>query len=339
MEDLIKLSLTELIMALDSVDKAITSLENSLDEAKDYYIYNGEVWTVYGFKKIRVEELKNEETGKQLYNEKQLNCIKKDIQNLNKLNNRRNNLIIEKKKREWGEDYFKYEEELVNTIQEEKKNITNKNYKNLNIFINELKSNNPYVNIFLDKIVYEDERPDKKYIVWCNIFNKPELDLFKGNNNNNNIISLECRGYPFSDAELDFIPIIQKPNPIKVIKNVSNNILPEEETNDEIKKIRYYLIDNHYANTINIEGKEFEIVVEKKENTVDYHFYNPELYGRFILELKTPLKEICKQINDIEYIELAIKINTWKRKGESEEAKNHLKYLYEIKGKLRHLVF
>ncbi len=106
-----KYSLTELKTAQETIEKKMVIEENSLGEAKKYCLRDNKLWAVDGLKEVKVEELINEKTGNKLYDEQQIENMKLQLRKYYMINKRRNEIIIERLRREWGEEYFNDDEE------------------------------------------------------------------------------------------------------------------------------------------------------------------------------------------------------------------------------------
>ena len=201
-------------------------------------------------------------------------------------------------------------------------NIIAEEAQTLNELLRRIKKNSVYTYVLLDKIENYDERMDnKKFIAWCRIIERSTQDK-TGLSFDEKIINEDSYGYPFSAEEIEADLKIEKPKPIKTFKNVD---LSENSDKPELRLIH----------TVTEEAKKnnYELVVEKGENTANYFLYNRKEYFNFKDNLIKPLLEKCRHWNDEEYINLFTQLNAWKRKEESTEGQNLIKYFSEIKGK------
>ena len=201
-------------------------------------------------------------------------------------------------------------------------NIIAEEAQTLNELLRRIKENSVYKYVLLDNIAYDDEiRNDKKFLAWCRIIERSTQDK-TGLSFDEKIINENSYGYPFSAEEIEADLKIEKPKPIKTYKNVD---LSENSDKPELRLIH----------TVTEEAKKnnYELVVEKGDNTVNYLLYNREEYYAFKDNLIKPLLEKCRHWNDEEYINLFTQLNAWKRKEESTEGQNIITYFSEIKGK------
>lgn len=202
------------------------------------------------------------------------------------------------------------------------KNILAGEAQTLNELLRRTKEASVYTYVMLEKIIYNDERmDDKKFSAWCRTFNQPQLRYYDLRTSYIEIVEDRSKGFPLIEEEIEIVLNRKKPEPVKVYKNVNlsaNLDHPEQRL----------------IHTVTEEAKKnnYELVVEKGENTVNYFLYNRKEYYAFKDNLIKPLLEKCKQWNDEEYINLFIQLNTWKRKEVSTEAKKIISYYSEIKG-------
>jgi len=167
MEDLSKWTLSDLKEAKKTVDMDIIDKENFLGEDKEFFLKDGELWTVYKLKLTKVKDLKSEKTNNPLYNEKQLRNVKRVLNDVSKLKKRRNELFIKIKRMEWGNEYFENSE--LNKDKELKTKAIYYKSKTLKEFLIHLIKEEKHKYVLIDEIKFNEESfDDKKYIVYAN---------------------------------------------------------------------------------------------------------------------------------------------------------------------------
>lgn len=256
MDELKKLTLTELKGAFESVNKAIESEKNFMGIAKDAFIEKGEVCIIYSTKLIKLQNLPNEKTGKPLYNEKQIERVRKYIDDMKILYKRQNNIVLEIKRREWGDDFFrqinnKYTLEEIEIVSLNDKANELKNSKERATIIAEIVGK--FVPDGLVKMTMEDEEAvlerekklnfNKNYIFFEN-YNEIEEQLEKLGDKNeilnyliwlnreaNNIL-IDLKGIDFIQFENAIICNTNNPNineQLKYINKFKKHLITDKD--------------------------------------------------------------------------------------------------------------
>lgn len=321
MDDLKKLSLTELKGALESVNKAIEGEQKFMGIAKDAFIENGEVCLIHSTKLMKLKDLTNEKTGKPLYNEKQIERVRKYIDDMKILYKRHNNIVLEKKRREWGDEFF--DNLKLYDLKEKGTKVIYHDKGSMREFLISLIKEEKYKYILMNKIRYDDERfDDKKYIVYALLISKPKGDYSKIEAGEITIDGL-MGGIASAERELWRRINLKKPEPIKKYLNidiVKDMNFPEKRLIRKVEK--------------EAEEGNYKLVVEKgDEHRVNYLLYDSDKYYEFIISMEKILLDICKEWNDEEYLRVIIDLNSWKRKEKSTGTEGMLKSLSEIYGK------
>ncbi|MGD1006038.1 MAG: hypothetical protein ABR980_02265 [Ignavibacteriaceae bacterium] len=207
--------------------------------------------------------------------------------------------------------------------------------------LNENKKDSIYTFVLLDKIEYDDNRIDKKFDVHISIIDKPE---------DTQQIKPETTILHCSEKELGIKLPLQKPEPQIKYMNVNLSPIPlTEGINPYIRDIRLQIIHKQFP--IKLDGKEYYINVEtgyvnneegKENRTANYYLYDYKSidYETFIKSFGNTesdnykqLREICKQWNDKEYIELTKSVKDWQKKADSPDVQDRINYFNAALGK------
>lgn len=320
MDDLKKLDLVNLKAVLETVEKTIECEKEFLGELASSFIQNGELCAIIGVNLIKVREMIDKRTGKLKYSDKQLLRTKKGIDDLRILNERRNNIVLEIKRRELGDKYF--ENMRKYDLEQRGHGVKYRKEKSMKQFFNNLIKEEKYKYILINKITFNDDRiGEAKYTVYTKVLYIPKDEQ-------NNIKLGEIRldglfgGIASTEEELGRRINVKKPEPIKayldidILENMNN---PEKRLIRDVEK--------------EAEKNNYKLIVEKgNNNKVNYLLYDEEKYYDFVERLEKELLEICKGWNEEEFIRLTMDLGIWKGKIKSTITDEMIKSLAEIIG-------
>ena len=106
MADLNSLSLPGLITELDNVQKKIEDEKVLLNETKAAHFQDGEVWLTYKLQFKRIDKIVDENNNKPLFNNKKIEQVRNGLENISKLRKRKNEILLEKVKRELKNELY-----------------------------------------------------------------------------------------------------------------------------------------------------------------------------------------------------------------------------------------
>ena len=175
LEDLKKLTFAELKEILESVEKAIKAERIYLGEVKDAFIQDEDLWVIHNLQLTKVKDLVDKKSKRLMFNSNQLIRVKKGIDDLIIWNRRRNNIISEIKRREWGGEYFdrgttnlsenKVEvTEEVTKVVETKNDSENEQFKKM---FDELVEHHFKTDILIWQLEKTGQDKDDEYIAYC----------------------------------------------------------------------------------------------------------------------------------------------------------------------------
>ena len=265
LEDLKKLTLSELKDSLKTVEKFIKSEEDFLDDAKNAFIRDDEVWIIHKLKLVKLRELTDTTTGIPLYNYDQLNQVKEEIEKLNILNKRRNSLIEEIRLRELGVEFFDHLGISKNKIKQHNIYYRKGTMKD---FLYKYTKENKYSFILIDEIKLNDKRKDdQRYTLYAITLGIPkEMNIL----NPETSINIEALfgGIGCTSKELGKEILTVKPSPVKSYYDVN---LLENLNNPEKRLIRNVEKE--------VEEHGYTLVVETgDDNLVNYLLFDPAEY-------------------------------------------------------------
>ena len=320
MEDLKILTLSELKDSLKTVEKFIKSEEDFLDDAKDAFIRDDDVWIIHKLKLVKLRELTDTTTGIPLYNYDQLNQVKEEIEKLNILNKRRNNLIEEIRLRELGVEFFDHLGISKNKIKQHNIYYRKGTMKD---FLYKYIKENKYSFILINEIKLNDKRKDdQRYTLYAITLGIPkEMNIL----NPETSINIEALfgGIACTSKELGKEILTVKPSPVKSYYDVN---LLENLNNPEKRLIRNVEKE--------VEEHGYTLVVETGDNNlVNYLLFDPEEYFNYGINVEKELINICKEWNDEEFIRLYIELRSWERKPVNPGIANMITMFNEIAGK------
>lgn len=170
MDKLNKLSLAELTEKLAKVGKDIESEKELLGEAKNAHFQDGEVWLTYKLQIRPIEKIEDNKTKKPLFNKKQISEVRKGLEKISELRKERNELLLEKVKRELNNELYKGIIDYGDNT---------KSYLSLNFRIEDIKE---YGNRLSDQHKYKYyTRLDIELARIINAFHFSEFKRFDGN--------------------------------------------------------------------------------------------------------------------------------------------------------------
>ncbi|OQY70291.1 MAG: hypothetical protein B6D44_16075 [Ignavibacteriales bacterium UTCHB2] len=293
MEDLKNLSLPGIVEELENVEKKIEIEKVLMKKAKNAHFQDGEVWLTYKLQYKRIDKIVDENTKKLLFNKKQIEEVRKSLENISELRKRKNELLLEKVKRKLKNELYEGIVDFDNKA---------KNYLSYNFNIEDIKE---YGNRLSDEQKYKYyARLDTELDRIINAFNFSEFRRFDGNM---------------------YFGLIEFFDSVEYI--IEKEKCPELEriAREKIKNVDIYAGEKEFKLAITMIEFELILLPERLVKTRELLGYELK-YLKKILKMDTKKTEDDKIVSEEEVTEKSL----LKRFGRGELQKELKKYVKEF---------